>query len=274
MKTRIISGVVAAIILIAVLLFTDILVVRIALAAILTGCIYEALKCFSLEKNIPFVCLGAFLSVVMPFIDMIGFSYMMPILFLSVAVICFSLIFGYKTTTVSRASSMAFLVLLIPFCLSHLIYLRALSLGKFYIWLPILGAFGADIGAYFIGCGIGGRKLCEALSPKKTVAGSVGAFIGSVVAFLIYSFIIKAISDVQINYPVYFLIAVLCGGLSQIGDLTASSLKRANNIKDFGKIMPGHGGIFDRVDSLILIAPVIYYIVTLVPESLAVLWGL
>lgn len=267
MLKRTISGVVAAVILIAIL-FMHTYVIRIALTAILLLCMFEALRCFGMEKKRFLVFTGVFASVIMPFMDIIGFNYIAPVFAICLMLLSFSAIFGYKTVSVSDISSLSFLILLIPFGLSHLIYIRALDMGVYYIWLPILGAFGADIGAYFIGCGVGGKKLCEALSPKKTVAGSIGAFIGSVVAFVIYAIIIKLISDIQINYILYFLVAIICGGISQIGDLTASSLKRANNIKDFGKIMPGHGGMLDRVDSLCLISPFVYYVLTLIPYNI------
>ncbi len=267
MLKRTISGVVAAIILI-VLLFTHTFVIRIALTALLLLCMFEALRCFGLEKKKMLSFTAVFASVILPFMDIIGFNYMAPLFSICLMLLCFSAIFGYKTVSVQDISVLSFLVLFIPFGLSHLIYIRSLDMGVYYIWLPILGAFGADIGAYFIGCSVGGKKLCEALSPKKTVAGSVGAFIGSVAAFGIYLIILNAISDIQINYVLYFLVALICGGLSQIGDLTASSLKRANNIKDFGKIMPGHGGMLDRVDSLCLIAPFVYYAITLIPYNI------
>ncbi len=267
MIKRTVSGIIAAIILILVL-FLHNNVIRIALTAIILLCMFEALRCFSVEKKKSLIFTGVFAAVIMPFMDMIGFEFMAPVFFICLALLCFSAIFGYKNVSVQDISAVSLLILFIPFALSHLIYLKALDLGAYYIWLPLLGAFGADIGAYFIGCSVGGKKLCEALSPKKTVAGSIGAFIGSIAAFFIYSLILKAISDIQINYAAYYIIAVICGGLSQIGDLTASSLKRANNIKDFGKIMPGHGGMLDRVDSLSLIAPFVYYTITLISQNI------
>ncbi len=267
MLKRIISGVVAAIILIAVL-FMHTYVIRIALSGVLLLCMFEALRCFGLEKKKPLAFIGIFASVIMPFMDIIGMQFFAPLFFIILALLCFSTIFGYKNISVQDISSMSFITLLIPFALSHLMYIRSLEMGAYYIWLPLLGAFGADTGAYFIGCAIRGKKLCEALSPKKTVAGSVGAFIGSVVAFAIYLVILKFIAGIQVRYIPYFVISIICGGLSQIGDLTASSLKRANNIKDFGKIMPGHGGMLDRVDSLSLIAPFVYYVLTVVSQNI------
>ena len=141
-------------------------------------------------------------------------------------------------------------------------------MGEFYIWLPIIGAFIPDIFAYFIGRFFGKKKLCEDISPKKTVAGSVGGFLGAIVGFFVYSLILKYFFGISVSYVPYYIIAVLCGGLSQIGDLTASVLKRANNVKDFGKIMPGHGGFLDRVDSMIFVSPMIYYAIVLYCNNL------
>lgn len=272
MKQRIISGVVAAIILICLLL-TPVFVIKTAVAIVLFGCMYEALKCFSMEKEPVFLFVGALSCIVMPFFGNDIKSYvssdtMNAFFGLFAILMCVGLVFGHKRITVEKMSIFAFLLLLIPFCLSHLSYIRQLDKGAFYIWLPILGAFVPDIGAYFAGRFFGHKKLCEEISPKKTVAGSIGAFVGGILGFFIYSIVLKFVFDINVQYVPYYIIAILCGGLSQIGDLSASMLKRVNNVKDFGKIMPGHGGFLDRVDSMVLISPLIYYTITIFCNNL------
>ncbi len=274
MKQRIISGIVAAIILICLLL-TPVFVIKTAVAVVLLGCMYEALKCFSMDKEPVFLFVGGLSCIVMPFLgnDILKYlsgnvNYIGAFLGLFVVLMCVGLVFGHKKITVEKMGIFAFLLLLIPFCLSHLSYIRQLDMGAFYIWLPILGAFVPDIGAYFVGRFFGHKKLCEEISPKKTVAGSIGGFVGAFFGFFVYSLVLKFVFDISVSYIPYYIIAILCGGLSQIGDLTASMLKRANNVKDFGKIMPGHGGFLDRVDSMIFISPVIYYIITVFCNNL------
>ncbi len=143
-------------------------------------------------------------------------------------------------------------VLYIPFLLSFLIYLE----GTIYIWIVFSIAFGTDTFAYLIGSKIGKNKLCPAISPKKSVEGAVGGVFGSMLVTLIYC------SRVGIGPWWSVLILSILGSIaSQFGDFAASKIKRYSGIKDFGKIMPGHGGMLDRFDSIIFASPVVYYYV-------------
>lgn len=137
-------------------------------------------------------------------------------------------------------------------------------------WMIFIAAWGSDTGAYFIGRAFGKRKLAPKLSPGKTVAGSVGGIIASAVLVVAYSWILHALGVWVIHQPVlyslYFAIYGLLGAVfAQGGDLAASALKRHVGIKDFGQLIPGHGGILDRFDSILFVAPfalVFFYIIT------------
>lgn len=148
------------------------------------------------------------------------------------------------------------------FLLSHVYLIREYTHGKLLVWLVFITAFGCDTGAYFTGYFLGKHKLCPALSPKKTIEGSVGGVITATVLAILYGLWINR------YYPLDGVnVLLLCGltgffgsFLAQIGDLAASSIKRQTGIKDYGNLMPGHGGVLDRFDSVILTAPVLYYI--------------
>lgn len=148
------------------------------------------------------------------------------------------------------------------FLLSHVYLIREYTHGKLLIWLVFITAFGCDTGAYFTGYFLGKHKLCPALSPKKTVEGAVGGVVTATVLSILYGLWIER------YYPLEGAnILLLCGltgffgsFLAQIGDLAASSIKRQTGIKDYGKLLPGHGGVLDRFDSVLLTAPVLYYI--------------
>lgn len=267
MKQRTISAVIAAVILI-LLLLTPVLVIKTAISLILMSCMYEGLKCFSMEKEPFFFGAGMLACIILPFVGNGETLYITSFISLVVIFMGMALVIKYKQINIEKMGIFSFLIFLIPFCLSHLSYIRQLELGEFYIWLPILGAFVPDTGAYFAGRFFGKKKLCEDISPKKTIAGSIGAFVGAVVGFFVYSLILNQFFGINISYFPYYIIAVLCGGLSQIGDLTASVIKRANNVKDFGNVMPGHGGFLDRVDSMIFISPMIYYIIIIYCNNL------
>lgn len=122
------------------------------------------------------------------------------------------------------------------------------------IWLVVLTAFGTDIFAYFTGYIFGKHKLCPAISPKKTIEGAVGGVFGSIILSLAFILIVQP--DLLIHG---FVIGVLGSIISQFGDLTASIIKRKIGIKDYGNLIPGHGGILDRFDSVLFTAPFVYY---------------
>lgn len=127
------------------------------------------------------------------------------------------------------------------------------------VWLIFLTAFGTDVMAYFTGFAFGKHKLCPTISPKKTIEGSVGGILGSVVLCGLFGYII--IPRLILHC---ILIGVLGGIVSQFGDLTASIFKRKMGIKDYGNLIPGHGGILDRFDSVLFTAPMVYYYISLV----------
>ncbi|MDR0853817.1 MAG: phosphatidate cytidylyltransferase [Clostridiales Family XIII bacterium] len=124
-----------------------------------------------------------------------------------------------------------------------------------FVWLIILGAFGTDIFAYFTGMAIGKHKLCPSISPKKTIEGSIGGIVGSMGLTLLYShFLIP-----EITLADALILGALMGVVSQLGDLSASVLKRNLDVKDWGHLIPGHGGVLDRIDSVLFTAPLVYY---------------
>ena len=135
--------------------------------------------------------------------------------------------------------------------------------GKFLIWYLAFAAWGTYTFAYFVGSVIGKHKLTP-ISPKKSIEGSIGGVIGAAILSLIYTIIINEYGGLDISYWAILGITALLSILSQIGDLAASSIKRFVKIKDFGNIIPGHGGMLDRIDSIIFIAPFAYYLLTLI----------
>lgn len=128
---------------------------------------------------------------------------------------------------------------------------------KNLVWLVVITAFGTDIMAYFTGYAFGKRKLCPSISPKKTIEGSVGGTLGSIILCGIFGFFFAR------TLLIHCLIIGLLGGvISQFGDLTASVFKRKMGIKDYGNLIPGHGGILDRFDSVLFTGPLVYYYVS------------
>lgn len=165
------------------------------------------------------------------------------------------------TVTMEKMGGSFFLTALIPYFLSSFLRLRALPEWRAYILLPFVVAWLSDAFALFAGMAFGKHKLAPQLSPKKTVEGAVGGFVGSVVCCLIYGAVMQFGFQLQVSYGIFALYGALGSIVSQIGDLSFSYIKRQYGLKDFGNIFPGHGGVLDRFDSVIFCAPLIEILV-------------
>lgn len=153
-----------------------------------------------------------------------------------------------------------------PFLLGALVRLRSMDGGEFYIITAFLLSMVADSGAYFVGRALGKHKLAPIISPKKTVEGAIGGAVVNVAVMLLYTLLLNRCFDfAQVNYAYAAIYGVLGAGASILGDLTLSVVKRQVGIKDYGNLIPGHGGILDRFDSTMLVAPLTELLVLLLP---------
>lgn len=183
------------------------------------------------------------------------YSNMMVIciwLFISVAA---GLIYGWRINERGPYDAVATVtgLVYIPFFTYHMVLIDMTAYSLF-IWIVVIAAFGSDIFAYFTGYFLGKHKMAPNLSPKKTIEGAVGGLVGSSVLAWLFGFIFMR------EMALVCLVLGLVGGAAGMaGDLTASAFKRKMGIKDYGNLIPGHGGIMDRFDSVIFVAPVVYY---------------
>lgn len=144
--------------------------------------------------------------------------------------------------------------------LSYVYQIRMLEQGAFLVWLVFLCSWGCDTCAYCVGVTMGKHKLAPVLSPKKSIEGAVGGVAGAALLGVIYAIAINRFAPgANADAVQYALICAVGGVISQVGDLAASAIKRNHDIKDYGKLIPGHGGILDRFDSVIITAPIIFY---------------
>lgn len=183
-------------------------------------------------------------------------AYLLVYLFI-LALFAVMLIF-HKNVSISDAALTMFSTVYIPYLLSHIILVRELQNGEYLIWLIFIGAFLADTGAYFVGIFFGRHRLCPEISPKKTVEGAFGGILGGVVFYIVYGLILKYAFNLSVRFASLALMGVIISVISEIGDLSASIIKRHYGIKDYGTLFPGHGGILDRCDSVIMVAPAVY----------------
>ncbi len=270
-RTRIISGLVGLVLLIGVLYMGSI-VLGIAVSIIAAIGLYEFYNSISKTKGIHPIKIVGYLSIVPLLLlglektgwysldlgTMTGMSVCL-IIFVSMAVI----VFGHKKYNIVDVCATAFGIAYIPFLMSFLIMLRNMEYGNILIWLIFIGAWGTDTLAYTFGRLFGKRKIIPEISPKKTLAGAIGGILGCIFLMIVFGVIVRNYFGLSISYVALILLGLLCGTISQIGDWTASAIKRYVNVKDFGNIMPGHGGVLDRFDSILFVAPVIYYVLVL-----------
>ncbi len=153
----------------------------------------------------------------------------------------------------------------VAFMLSFIYLIRVKDMGNYFVWLVLVCSFGTDTFALFAGKAFGRHKLAPEISPNKTIEGSIGGVIGAgVIAFIYGLCVMKFMNVNNVNVAVYFTIVCIFGSVfAQLGDLSASAIKRYTKIKDFGKILPGHGGIIDRFDSMFFTAPVVYAVMSI-----------
>lgn len=190
---------------------------------------------------------------------LLGFeSYGLMTVLVSLILIMFVYVFTYPKYNAHQIMSAFFGVVYVAVMLSFILLTRSLPDGKFIVWLIFLCSWGCDTCAYCVGMLIGKHKMAPVLSPKKSVEGGIGGVVGAGLLGVIYA---AAIQGPMVEY------AVICGIgalISMVGDLAASAIKRNQGIKDYGKLIPGHGGILDRFDSVIFTAPVIYYLAKII----------
>lgn len=155
--------------------------------------------------------------------------------------------------------------IMLPFLFTSILRIRMLPLGEYLVFLPFVLAFASDTGAYFIGIRFGKHKLAPSISPNKTVEGAVGGVLFAFIGAFAFGLVLEFGFHIHVNY-VYTVIYGLMGSVGSVfGDLAFSAIKRQTGIKDFGKIIPGHGGVLDRFDSMTVVAPVTEVLLILIP---------
>lgn len=247
-KKRTISGAIGIILLFLVILkggfYLNISILLLSLLGLRE--IYNAFK--NIEIN-PVFYIG-YLTTFLIFLSFYYTSLSMSLIISFTIIISLIHFIMSKRRTVVDISLTIFGIIYIPFLLSHLKLLD----GTKYIWLVFIIAFGTDTFAYIFGNLFGKHKLAPVLSPNKTIEGSIGGIVGSLILTLVFSLYMNI--EIRFSLIVMSIIVSIC---SQLGDLAASKIKRWTKIKDYGFIMPGHGGVLDRFDSVIFTTPLVYY---------------
>ena len=145
----------------------------------------------------------------------------------------------------------------LPYAFGAFLRLHDMGIHRAYLLLPLLFSFCSDTAAFFAGHAFGKHKLAPRVSPHKTVEGAVGGLLGDIVGGLVFAFFVNAAFGERLDYLGIAVLGVGCSVIAQLGDLSFSLIKREFGVKDYGKLLPGHGGILDRFDSVVFVAPVL-----------------
>ena len=153
----------------------------------------------------------------------------------------------------------------VPVMLGFILLTRSMRFGQYTVWLIYISSWICDTCAYLVGMKLGKHKLAPILSPKKSIEGAVGGVAGSILFAAIFAYIFKGAYELPQGFSVipFIVIGAVGAVVSQVGDLAASAFKRNYDVKDYGTIIPGHGGVLDRFDSVIFTAPMIYFLAAL-----------
>lgn len=270
MRNRIIFGAILFVAALGIILSGK-LAVSIAISAIALVALFEMYKSLGFLKNQKILSIAGFVfgfcvmlfAVIKSVTQSLDFNAFTHLVFKGAIIFgVFMLIYmvlRFEKVHFSTVSCVFLVTMYITVFLAHIILINSQKYGNAVIWLVFLGAWGTDTVAYFAGRFFGKHKLIEKVSPKKTVEGAIGGSLGAVIIYVVYGLILSKIGFC-VNYVNLIITAVFVSVISQFGDLIASCIKRENNIKDYGYIIPGHGGILDRFDSVILVSPFVFYL--------------
>lgn len=257
---RLISGIILLVIaLFTIIIGKDVLFATIVIISFIG--LFELLRVFKLQWK-PLGIIGYIATVVYYSLIRIEKTEYLIVLFIGYLIF----LMGAYVFTFPKFKALDLMVAFFGFfyvvlMLSYVYQVRMMPDGKYVVWLIFLCSWGCDTCAYLVGVMFGKHKMAPVLSPKKSIEGGIGGVVGAGLLGLLYATIFKdnlIIDNANIVFPIVCAIGAV---ISQVGDLCASGIKRDHEIKDYSKLIPGHGGILDRFDSVIITAPIIFYLI-------------
>ncbi len=260
-RTRLLSGIILVAIALVVILTGGYLLLAVMATVSAIG-LYELYRVFNIHKSILMIvgilCTAIYYGIAFVFAN--EFNYM--VLFLAFLLVLLAIyVFSYPKYKADQIMAAFFGVFYVSVMLSHVMLTRLLPSGQYIVWLIFLCSWGSDTCAYCVGMLFGKHKMSPVLSPKKSVEGAVGGVVGAALLTALYTYIFRTQMDLTTTEILILAVGAMLGALiSMVGDLAASAIKRNYDIKDYGNLIPGHGGILDRFDSVIVTAPIIYYL--------------
>ena len=271
MLKRICVGVALAPLFLSVLFFLPPVCLVVMLAFILALASFELLRATQVAHHNGLYMFTAIAAALIPFGCWrwgYGGWYIRAVALALMAVVFFFAIRQYGTEREIKFSEIVvslFGGIAIPLFLSSLVPLKMMENGRFLVLLPVICAFTTDIGAYFAGVFLGKHRGVTKVSPNKSLEGYIGGVVGGCLFMLLYGFVLAKFTGLEVSFPVMALYGLLGSAITELGDLSFSLVKRQCGVKDYGKLLPGHGGMMDRFDSMTFAAPLLLILVELLP---------
>ncbi len=269
MKTRVIVAIILIPILIAIAVYLPVWVMAAAMAVVCALAAFEFMRGAGFSSDVVSTLLAvvfAFASPLAVYLNINRF-YSTAVFMLFVFAVFLKAVIDYRgdSRVIYDLFSTLFAAALIPYLFMAVLRIRLFPRGEYFVMLPFIAAYCSDTGAFFIGKAFGRRKLIPYVSPNKTVEGALGGLLGAVAGMLLYGLILQYFCNLKVNYLFLAIYGLIGSPIAQLGDLAFSLMKREFKIKDYGNLFPGHGGMLDRIDSVVFTAPVIFWLILWLP---------
>lgn len=270
MKARIMVAVVLAPLFLVDLFFLPPICLAVTVSAIVAMASYELLRATKVAHNNYMYVYTSFAAALIPLGYWAGYG---SIVTRAVAIALMVALFftairlygGEREVRFENIMVCLFGGLLIPVFLSALVQLKGMENGRYLVLLPVVSAFLTDVGAYFAGVFLGKHRGITRVSPNKSLEGYIGGILSGCVFMLLYGFVLQRFTGLTVSFPVMAVYGLLGSAITELGDLSFSLIKRQCGVKDYGDLMPGHGGMMDRFDSMVFAAPTLLLFVELFP---------
>ena len=270
MKERLIVAVIFIPFLFVIVLFFPPYALAAVIAIICAICAYELLRAAGINDNKRIAVYAIISAAIIPAGAYFGIG---EFVFTAITLVLLCLVFIEAILAIQDDRRIVFAQIMmtlfggsmIPFMLSSLISLKNMEEGGIFVLLPVISAFITDAGSYFVGIVFGKHKAFPLISPKKTVEGYIGGLVIGTVAMVVYGIVLVFTTQFKVGFFALVLYGIIGAALTELGDLIFSFIKREFDVKDYGHLLPGHGGALDRFDSMVLTAPAMYLLVSAMP---------
>ena len=268
MKTRVLAAVVLVPVLLVIVLAAPVVLAAVIFGAMMAIASYELLYRTELVRHPRLVAYSSLMAFAVTIWSYLGAVQAWLLLgMMAYCVLLFSEMMGDHIRVRFEKIAMCFVAgFVVPYLLSALVRILSSVNGRYVILIPFVVAFLSDAGAYFVGLKFGRHKLAPVVSPNKTIEGALGGVAGAMIGMLVYALILDLVFPyLEIHYGFAVLYGLVGSIAGVFGDLCFSIIKRQTGIKDYGNLIPGHGGILDRFDSMMMVAPLVEALLALIP---------